>query len=400
MSDLRLRDLCEQIVDCKNRTPPEAPPGEEFGFAIGTPNIVNGRILLGDAKPVSKETFGIWTARAVPAEDDIILTREAPVGRVGRIDSEMTVCLGQRTMLLRADSSNCDPRFLHYFLLSPAVQAKLHGLSFGSTVPHLRVDQVKDLSLSNVPGLNVQRVIGSILASLDDKIAVNDRIAATALELAEALYLQASSSHDWSSIELGSAASWYSGGTPKTSEPRFWDGEIPWISALSLKGCWIETSERRLTELGAASGTRLVPAGVVIFVVRGSSLKEEFRVGLTQREVAFGQDCKALVPSSGIDPHILFHGIRSARDQILDLVDETSIGAGRLSTDLITKLAIRVPPEAASDIVEEIRSLDQLSAVRTRETRALLALRDALLPELMAGRLRVKDAEKVVEEAV
>jgi type I restriction enzyme S subunit len=152
--------------------------------------------------------------------------------------------------------------------------------------------------------------------------------------------------------------------------------------------------------LGASSGTRVVPAETVLFVVRGSSLKEEFRVGLTQREVAFGQDCKALSPVHGIDAHILFHGIHAARTRILELVDETSIGAGRLSTDLITKLEIRVPADQDISVIEEIRSLDQLSASRMRENYTLSALRDTLLLELMSGRLRVREAEKIVEEAV
>jgi type I restriction enzyme, S subunit len=321
------------------------------------------------------------------------------LGRAGASMGHATYCPHDfwplNTSLYVTDFLGNDPQFV-YYLLS---QIDFSGYNSGAAQPMLNRNYIKQIPIT-IPAPEEQRRLSACLGALDDKIAVNSRIAEVALELAEALYLQASSSQDWSSIELASAASWHSGGTPKTNEPRFWGGEIPWISARSLKGCWIETSDRRLTDLGAASGTRLVPAGVVIFVVRGSSLKEEFRVGLTQREVAFGQDCKALVPIPGLDPHILFHGIRSSREQVLDLVDETSIGAGRLSTDLITKLTIRVPPKAASGIVREIHALDQLSAIRTRESRALSALRNTLLPELISGRLRAKDAEKVVKELV
>ncbi|MGV9766461.1 restriction endonuclease subunit S [Micromonospora tulbaghiae] len=302
-------------------------------------------------------------------------------------------------MRVRLDSTRANPRYYYYYFRSALGRESIEPIIHQVAAAGIRGSDLSRLQVP-IPPLQDQNLIVSVLSALDDKIAVNDRIAETTLQLAEALYLRESTKHDWSSIDLGSAATWRSGGTPKTSEPRFWGGEIPWVSASSLKSCWVETSERRLTELGVASGTRLIPAGAVIFVVRGSSLKEEFRIGLTQREVAFGQDCKALVARPGLDPHILFHGIRSARAQVLDLVDETSIGAGRLSTDLITKLEIRVPSKAANEVVEEIRSLDHLSAVRTRESRGLSALRDALLPELMSGRLRVKDAEKVVEKAV
>lgn len=366
-------------------------------------NLARGIFVDDDFVFIDEEKANELIAANV-APGDLIFTHRGTIGQVSMLTRKPRFgryVIGSSQVKTRLDESVAVPEFYYYWFKSPEGQRSILANASTVGVPGIAtpLTSIKGLRVP-LPPLLVQQAVASVLEALDDKIAVNDRIAATTLALAEALYLQASTSHDWPSLELGSAASWHSGGTPKTSEPRFWDGEIPWISALSLKGCWIETSERRLTELGAASGTRLVPAGVVIFVVRGSSLKEEFRIGLTQREVAFGQDCKALVPLPGLDPHILFHGIRSARNQILDLVDETSIGAGRLSTDLITKLSIRVPTEAANDVVERIRSLDQLSAVRTRESRGLSALRDALLPELMSGRLRVKDAEKVVEETV
>ncbi|MET7775103.1 restriction endonuclease subunit S [Streptomyces mirabilis] len=399
MNDLTLEDLCELVVDCKNRTPPEVAPGERsVGFSIGTPHIINGRIRLSEAKAVSRETFDIWTARAIPQEGDIVLTREAPVGRVGRVEAGMNICLGQRTMLLRPKKCSADSRFLHYFLLSPAVQELLHAQASGSTVAHLRVAQVRGLKIPSVPDVDEQRRIGAALGALDDKIAVNERVAATALNLAEALYIRAADSPAWRSVKLGDAARWMSGGTPKTSEPSYWGGVIPWISALSLKSPWIDTSDRNVTELGAASGTRLVPADTVLFVVRGSSLKEEFRIGITQREVAFGQDCKALIARSDIDSHALFHGVRSQTASVLEMVDETSIGAGRLSTDLISALEIKVPNEPHDPTVTQVRKLDLLAAARQQENRTLAALRGTLLSQLMSGRLRVKDAEKIVED--
>lgn len=95
----------------------------------------------------------------------------------------------------------------------------------------------------------------------------------------------------------------------------YWGGETPWISALSLKSPWIDDSDRKLTVLGTENGTRLAPKETVIFVVRGSSLKDEFRIGITRREVAFGQDCKALTPRVGVDAHLLFHAIRPTPHQ-------------------------------------------------------------------------------------
>jgi type I restriction enzyme S subunit len=166
-----------------------------------------------------------------------------------------------------------------------------------------------------------------------------------------------------------------------------------------LKSPWVDDSDRKITALGAESGTRLVPKDTILFVVRGSSLDTEFRVGLTQRKVAFGQDCKALIANQGIDPSVLFLAIKARTAEILRLVDHTGHGAGRLSTDLISKVKLMLPDECiGSTAAAELRPLVEIGAALRAENRSLQTLQDTLLPKLMSGQIRVRDAEKVVED--
>ena len=125
----------------------------------------------------------------------------------------------------------------------------------------------------------------------------------------------------WPSVRLADTGTWLSGGTPRTSEPEFWGGDIPWISSKSLVSFRVRDSDRRVTSVGAQNGTRLVPRDSVLMVVRGMSLKSEFRMGITRREVAFGQDCKAILPGPGIDPGYLAYAIKAKTPEILELVD-------------------------------------------------------------------------------
>ncbi len=148
----------------------------------------------------------------------------------------------------------------------------------------------------------------------------------------------------WRVIPLGEAGEWLSGGTPNTSNPAYWDGDIPWISGASLKSFRIVDSVRRLTPLGVKAGSRLVASGTILLIVRGMSLKSEVRIGVTAREMAFGQDVKALIPASGIDPYFLAYAIQARTDQILRMVEDTSHGTGRLETDRLQQLEIGVPP--------------------------------------------------------
>lgn len=172
----------------------------------------------------------------------------------------------------------------------------------------------------------------------------------------------------WHTARLADLAQWTSGGTPRTSEPSYWDGDIPWISAASLKDFFISNSDRNVTAEGAANGTRLVPSGTTIFIVRGMSLMSEFKIGITVREVAFGQDCKALIPNQGIDPFFLAYAIKAQTPTILNLVDAAGHGTGRLQTDRIAALKIPIPTNQSEQVqvASMVKSLDNKIAVNDR----------------------------------
>lgn len=158
----------------------------------------------------------------------------------------------------------------------------------------------------------------------------------------------------WTEWPLGELAEWFSGGTPRTSEPVYWDGDIPWITSGSLTAFYLRSSDRRLTEEGVSNGSRLMPMNTILFVVRGMSLKTEFRIGIARRPLAFGQDCKALVAHPGIDPLFLANAIRSRSEEILGLVDEAGHGTGRLPTDRIKSLRIALPPLPEQRAIAEV----------------------------------------------
>ncbi|GCB49997.1 restriction endonuclease subunit S [Streptomyces sp. NL15-2K] len=173
----------------------------------------------------------------------------------------------------------------------------------------------------------------------------------------------------WRQVKLKDCGTWWSGGTPATEEPRFWGGDIPWISAASLKDFRITDSDRRVTRAGSMAGTKVVEPGTVLFIVRGMSLKKEFRVGVAQRPVAFGQDCKALLPHTSIDGTFLGLALKARERNILAMVDEAGHGTGRLPTDLMERLEIAIPADLAEQrrIVETLDALDKEAASANRE---------------------------------
>ena len=180
-------EICELIVDCVNKTAPKIDHETPFKM-IRTTNVRNGRIDLTDCKYVSKETYEKWTRRAEVLKGDVLLTREAPIGEVGRIEIDDTIFLGQRLMQYRADSKVLDSRFLLYSFLSPYLQHQfnMHEGS-GSVVSHIKVPDCSKFEIP-LPPLYEQKAIAHVLGSLDDRIELNRRMNETLESMAQALF--------------------------------------------------------------------------------------------------------------------------------------------------------------------------------------------------------------------
>ncbi|MEU2552010.1 restriction endonuclease subunit S [Streptomyces sp. NPDC013313] len=377
-----------------SRRHPEYWGGDVPWIGIKDATGNHGRTIKRTLQTITQAGLDNSSARLLPA-GTVCLSRTASVGYVVTMGVPMATSQDFINWVCGPEISS---RYLHYILLME--QESVRRFAHGTTHQTVYFPEAKAFHVC-IPGRAEQDRIAGVLGALDDKIAVNERIATTALDLALALYSRESSVAGWQPTLLGDAAHWYSGGTPKTSVAEYWGGTIPWISASSLKSPWIRDSDRCVTELGARNGTRLAAAQTILFVVRGMSLTSEFRVGITQREVTFGQDCKALIAKSGIDPVTLFLAVKSKEKKILSMVDLAGHGTGRLVTDRLASLPVQLPSgEVAASVFSKLTNpLIDRASIAGLEKQTLATLRDTLLPQLMSGRLRVKDAEKIVEDA-
>ncbi|OCX84976.1 hypothetical protein A6O26_02715 [Acidithiobacillus thiooxidans] len=145
-------------------------------------------------------------------------------------------------------------------------------------------------------------------------------------------------------LALGDLTEWSSGGTPPKSNPEFWGGDIPWISASSMKTGRLSESDRTLTPEGLKRGSRLARKGDVLLLVRGSELHKRIPVGIAVRDVSFNQDVKALRAKNGLDKDFLYCWLAGNETMLLSKVENTGIGAGKLDTNILKNLSILLPP--------------------------------------------------------
>jgi len=172
-------NLCEAVIDCKNRTPPEAAEGHPV---IRTPNVRDGEFVSTGLAFTDSASYEIWTARGRPKAGDVVITREAPFGEACIIpEGLLAPCLGQRMMMYQPDPNMVRADYLVYAIYSQRVQQKLLELAGGSTVGHVRVGDIRALPIPHPVDVKEQEkitlVLNGVSTALKDKLSSQSKLA-------------------------------------------------------------------------------------------------------------------------------------------------------------------------------------------------------------------------------
>ncbi len=172
---------------------------------------------------------------------------------------------------------------------------------------------------------------------------------------------------------LGDITRFVSGGTPSKQDPRYWGGDTPWVSAKDLKSMHIGASIDTLSASGRDAAS-LVPRGTLLILVRGMTLFKSIPIGIASRELAINQDLKGLITNKNVSPEFLAYSLLTKESELLQMVEAAGHGTGRLDTDALKDVLVRVPslPEQhqiASAIATwdaSIQKTEQLIAAKER----------------------------------
>ena len=188
-----------------------------------------------------------------------------------------------------------------------------------------------------------------------------------------------STTTSWLETRLGDVVRLMSGGTPSKKRKAYWNGAIPWVSAKDMKLFRINDTTHHVTAEGIANGTKLVPAGTILLLTRGMRLLKELPVCVVERPMAFNQDVKALLPKTQIDPVFLPYLILGHRQHLHDLVDLAGHGTGRINSDELRAVKIRLPPTRKQRAIAHVLgTLDDKIELNRRMNETLEAMARAL----------------------
>ena len=330
--------------------------------------------------------------------DVVITTKGNSIGRVGWVpdDAPLFVYSPHLSFWRSLDHSTVHPRFLYYWARSDAFRGQLHGLGFGTDMaPYLSLRDQERLRL-RLPDSLMQSAIAEMLGALDDKIAANDRQLGLAAALADAIFVRAVRALPDSDLTFGDVAEVGGGGTPRTAADEYWGGDIPWATPTDvtrLTAPYLSATNRMITDAGlAACASSLYPAGSILMTSRatiGAFAIAEVPAAVNQGFIVVNAKERAF-------QWWLFHEMRSRVQEFLTFANGATfleLARGRFKS-----FPVRLPEiEGAREFDEAVRPLHALASSLVHENRQLAGARDELLPLLMSGKVRVRDAEKVVE---
>lgn len=384
-------ELCTEVVDCVNKTAPTIDGPTEYKM-IRTTNVKAGRINLDDCRYVDEATFVKWTRRIQPKRNDIVLTREAPLGEVGLLRSDESVFLGQRTMLYRANPKKLDQRFLYYSMLGPLVQGQIRSQGSGATVEHLRVPDAESFLVA-YPPLNEQRRIAALLSAYDDLIANNQRRIALLESMAEEIYREwflrmrfpehepkLDAQPEWRLEPLESLGTFMNG---YPFDPTEWfDEGLPIVKIKELNsGVGNDTPRNPGDKIPAKYH---FGDGDLIFSWSGSLVVQIWHQG----SALVNQHLFKVTPAAGVSRSFLYLSIKFS----IPIFESLTTGATmqHIKRKELRFVKVRMPPEALmKQFVSAVDPLLENALLLKKQTRRLREMRDALLPRLISGKLRV-----------
>lgn len=340
-------------------------------------------------------------------------------GSFGVVNYSLVDFWPHNTTLYVIDFHGNDEKFAYYYLKN----IDFTRFNSGSAQASLNRNFIHPMEVK-IPTLPTQQTIAHILGSLDDKIELNRQMNETLEAMARTIFKSWFVDFDpvrakaeggdtglpleiaalfpdefekadgrevprgWGVGPLSSAIDLLGGGTPKTSVEEYWDGDIPWFSvadAPSDSDMFVIDTEKYITQAGVEnSSTNIFPVGTTIITARGTVGK----LALAGVPMAMNQSCYGIKGVKGYPDYYIHFLLKRAINELQQNTHGTVFET--ITRQTFDGVEIIVPPAIIAQKFDVIIQ-SHLEKIRNNlmESRTLAQMRDALLPKLMSGEIRV-----------
>lgn len=317
---------------------------------------------------------------AMAAGPGVVMGRKGTLGRVFYLPGPYWP---HDTTLWVKDFKGNDPRFTYYFLSVLDVSA----FDVGSANPTLNRNHVHPLRIRWPEKVRTQRAIAEVLGALDEKIAANAQLIRAADTLASSVF------ESLPALEL----------RPLTQLARFVNGK-----AFTKGASGIGRVVIRIAELNSGLGGSTVYSDIDVpehYLARPGDLLFAWSGSLTvhrwyRPDAIINQHIFKVIPEPRYPTWLVHQLLLRKLEDFRMIAADKATTMGHIQRRHLDELVPVPSPDGIQSYDDLMTGLWRTSLSAEQESVSLGALRDTLLPELMSGRLRVRDAEKPVEAVV
>ena len=356
----------------------------DIGTPIVTVEHLGNRVFTEQNLPKVSDEDKARLSKYVLKEGDIVFSRVGSVDRCSYVDAAHDGWMFSGRCLRVRPNTEVDPLYLYYFFCLEDTKQFVRNIAVGATMPSINTKLLGEVDVA-YPSQTEQQKIVALLSALDDKIEINQKINDNLQQQAAALF---ANFYDQAETEVGftEMIQILGGGTPKTGESSYWNGDIPFFTPKDVGFPYTLTTEKTITEEGLAHcNSRLYPINTVFVTARGTVGK----VGLPGVPMAMNQSCYALV---GKDTHqllVYFYTLKA-----VDRLKHKASGAvfdAITTRDFEAENIMKLSDDDTKAFLDVAEPIYQAVLNNSIENLRLSELRDSLLPKLMNGEIDVTD---------
>ncbi len=322
---------------------------------------------------------------------DIVFSRVGSVDRCSLVSEKENGWMFSGRCLRIRPHSLVDAKYLYYYFCLEGTKQFIRNIAVGATMPSINTKLISEIPIS-FPSKQKQSSIASILATIDDKIELNEDINHNLEQQAFSIYRNFfinNADTAWRSGTIDDLGSVTGGSTPSKAKSEYYTKKgIAWVTPKDLsinKNKFIARGEIDITELGLKnSSAKIMPRGTVLF----SSRAPIGYIAIAKGNVTTNQGFKSVVPNSNIGTAYVYFFLRDN----LAIIESVASGSTfkEVSGATMKNIDAIVPDDETlarfSDLCNPI--FDQQELLEN-ENATLIAMRDTLLPKLMSGEIDV-----------
>lgn len=317
----------------------------------------------------------------VPKKGDILLTSVGTLGIPWLVDEDDFYFKDGNLTWLRCNTQIL-PSYLYLWLNSAEAQNQIDVKCIGSTQKALTIETLNKFQIT-LPSLELQKKIVAVINPIESRININRSVNENLEHQSLALF---SNYYEQSNTEIGftDLIQVLGGGTPKTSESTYWNGNIPFFTPKDVGFPYTLATEKTITEDGLLHcNSRLYPVNTVFVTARGTVGK----VGIAGVPMAMNQSCYALI-GKGIHQLLVYFYTLKAIDRLKHKASGAVFDA-IITKDFETEQVFKLSPNDTDTFIRIVEPMYQSILNNSIEKQRLIALRDSLLPKLMSGEIDV-----------